>query len=116
MSPTVVFDRASGQPVLVSGSALGPIIIHGVARTLLATLEGGLDAQRAIDAPNFAQLEGPLLLERGRFAPATIAALQALGHTVVEADLATGLHALQRRPGGWFAGADPRREGEARGD
>jgi gamma-glutamyltranspeptidase len=30
--------------------------------------------------------------------------------------LATGLHALQRVGSGWRAAADPRREGEVRGD
>jgi gamma-glutamyltranspeptidase/glutathione hydrolase len=116
MSPTLVFDRTTGEPVLVTGSALGPIIIHAVARTMRATLAAGLDVQQAVGAPNFAQLEGPLLLERGRFPPATRAALRSRGHEVVETDLATGLHALQRTPQGWQAGADPRREGEARGD
>ncbi len=30
--------------------------------------------------------------------------------------LTSGLHAVERRPGGWRGGADPRRDGTVRGD
>ena len=56
------------------------------------------------------------LLEAGRFSPATVAALQARGHQVVQTDLPSGLQALQRTATGWAAGADARREGVAAGD
>ncbi|MDE2615043.1 MAG: gamma-glutamyltransferase, partial [Burkholderiales bacterium] len=75
-----------------------------------------LDAQRAIDLPNFASLGGAVVLEAGRFPPATGAALRALGHAVVERDLTSGLQAIERTPDGWFGGADPRREGVVIGD
>ena len=76
----------------------------------------GLNAQQAIDLPNFGSLGGPLLLEESRFDAATIAALKARGHTVVETPLPSGLQAIQRTPSGWFGGADPRREGIVLGD
>jgi gamma-glutamyltranspeptidase/glutathione hydrolase len=31
-------------------------------------------------------------------------------------DLTSGLHGIERVPGGWRGGADPRREGRAKGD
>jgi len=116
MSPTLVFDARDGRLLMTLGSPGGPGIIHFTARTLLATLGWGLDAQRAIDAPNFGSFGGPLLLEQGRFPSATVQALQARGHAVEQTELTSGLQALQRTPSGWFGGADPRREGVVRGD
>ncbi len=79
-----------------------------------------MNAQQAIDLPNFGSFNGPTVLEAGRFPRATVAALKARGHQVVETELPSGLQALQRTPGtgqgGWFGGADPRREGVVMGD
>jgi gamma-glutamyltranspeptidase/glutathione hydrolase len=116
MSPTLVFDVASGQLVMTLGSAGGPFIIHSVATTLLGTLQWGLDAQRALDLPGFGSFNGPTLLEKGLFPAATAEALRARGHVVTEFEFATGLLAIQRTPTGWFGGADPRREGVVKGD
>jgi gamma-glutamyltranspeptidase/glutathione hydrolase len=35
---------------------------------------------------------------------------------VQQVELPSGLQAIQRVPGGWFGGADPRREGVVVGD
>ncbi|MEN9419338.1 MAG: hypothetical protein RI988_2958 [Pseudomonadota bacterium] len=116
MSPTLVFDRDSGRFEMSVGSPGGAMIIHFVAKTLLGTLAFGLDAQQAIDLPNFGTLNGPTTLERGGFPAGTVQALQTRGHVVVEAELTSGLQAIVRTPQGWFGAADPRREGAARGD
>jgi gamma-glutamyltranspeptidase / glutathione hydrolase len=116
MSPTLVFDRRDGRVVMSAGSPGGAPIIHYTAKTLIGTLDWGLDPQAAIALPNFGSLNGPTLLERGRFAPATIEALKARGHVVQEADLTSGLQALLRTRQGWRGGADARREGVALGD
>jgi gamma-glutamyltranspeptidase/glutathione hydrolase len=117
MSPTVVFDRTRGEPVLVLGSALGPFIIPAVARVIDDVLQRGLPLDAAIAAPMVASLNGPVtFVEAGRLAEATLAALRARGHTVQPLALTSGLHALQRVGRGWRAAADPRREGEVRGD
>jgi gamma-glutamyltranspeptidase/glutathione hydrolase len=116
MSPTLVFDRATGQLVMSAGSPGGAMIIHYTAKTLYGALHWGLDAQRAIDLPNFGLAGGSVVLERGRFPPATGHALRERGHVVREQDLTSGLQAIQRTPSGWFGGADPRREGVVRGD
>jgi gamma-glutamyltranspeptidase/glutathione hydrolase len=116
MSPTLVFDAASGALRMSAGSPGGAAIIHFTAKTLLGTLAFGLDAQRAIDLPNFGSLNGPTLLERGRFDAATVDALKARGHAVQEVEMTSGLQAIERTPSGWFGGADPRREGIAMGD
>jgi gamma-glutamyltranspeptidase/glutathione hydrolase len=116
MSPTLVFDKATGQLVLSAGSPGGALIIHFTAKTLYGALNWSLNAQQAIDLPNFGSLGGPLLLEEKRFAPATLQDLRARGHTVVEAPMASGLQAIQRTSTGYFGGADPRREGVVLGD
>jgi len=66
--------------------------------------------------PNFGSFNGPTVLERGLFPPATAAALRARGHVVQEMELTSGLQAIQRTPAGWQGGADPRREGEVQGE
>jgi gamma-glutamyltranspeptidase/glutathione hydrolase len=117
MSPTIVFDRERGEPVLVLGSALGPFIIPAVARVIVDTLERGERLDDALAAPLVASLNGPVtVVEAGRLDEATLAALRGRGHTVQPLALASGLHALQRVAAGWRAAADPRREGEVRGD
>ncbi len=116
MSPTLVFDRSDGRLLMSLGSPGGAAIIHFTAKTLVASLDWGLDVQRAIDLPNFGSFNGPTALETGRFAPATLEALRQRGHVVVETDMASGLQAIQRTPSGWFGGADPRREGVVMGD
>ena len=116
MSPTLVFDRRDGRLLMTLGSPGGPAIIHFVAKTLVGTLAWGLNAQQAINGPNYGSFNGPTVLESGRFSPDVVAALQARGHVVVQTDLTSGVQALQRTPDGWFGGADPRREGVVLGE
>lgn len=116
MSPTLVFAADSGQLLASVGSPGGAAIIHFTAKTLLGMYGWGLDAQRAIDLPNFASYNGPTMLEAGRFPPSTLEALQARKHDVRESEMTSGLQAIQRTASGWFGGADPRREGLVMGE
>jgi gamma-glutamyltranspeptidase/glutathione hydrolase len=116
MSPTLVFDKATGQLLMSGGSPGGAAIIHYTAKLLTGTLHWGLNAQQAIDLPNFGSLGGPTLLEAQRFDRSTVDALKARGHEVREMEMTSGLQAIERTPKGWFGGADPRREGVVLGD
>lgn len=116
MSPTLVFDPRDGSLLMSLGSPGGQAIIHFVAKTLLATQDWGMDVQRAINLPNVGNFNGPSVLERGLFPPATVQELRALGHQVIEFEFPSGLQAIERRGSGWFGGADPRREGIVKGD
>jgi gamma-glutamyltranspeptidase/glutathione hydrolase len=116
MSPTLVFDRASGKLLMSTGSPGGALIIHFTAKTLYGALNWQLDAQRAIDLPNFGSVGGPMILEAGRFPVTTIDALKARGQEVRETEMTSGLQAIERRGSGWFGGADPRREGVVMGE
>ncbi len=116
MSPTLVFDKATGQLLMSGGSPGGALIIHYTAKLLTGTLHWGLNAQQAVGLPNFGSLNGPTLLETGGFPASTVQALKARGHLVSEIDMTSGLQAIERTPQGWFGGADPRREGVVLGD
>ena len=115
MSPTMVFDR-EGKLVLALGSAGGSAIINHVVKTLVATLDWDMDLQQAIALPNFGSRNGPTELERGTAAADWAGRLRARGHEVRLIDMTSGLHGIRRTPGGWSGGADPRREGMAKGD
>ena len=116
MSPTLVFDKPTGQLLMSGGSPGGALIIHYTAKLLTGTLHWGLNAQQAIDLPNFGSLGGPTLLAAQRFERSTVDALKARRHEVREMDMTSGLQAIERTPRGWFGGADPRREGVVLGD
>ncbi len=116
MSPTLVFDVTGEQFLASLGSPGGAAIIHFTAKTLLGMYDWGLDAQRAIDLPNFGSFNGPTVLEAGRFPASTVQALKVRGHEVNETEMTSGLQAIQRTDSGWFGGADPRREGVVMGE
>ena len=116
MSPTLVFDKATGKLVLSGGSPGGAPIIHFTAKLLLGTLDWNLSPQAAIDLPNFSPLDEVLLLESGGFPASTASALAARGHKVHPVPLTSGIQAIQRTEAGWSGGADPRREGVVLGE
>ena len=116
MSPTLVFERESGELVASLGSPGGAAIIHYTARTLIAMLDWGLNAQEAISLPHALSFNGPTFLEADRFPEATLEALRAREHEVTERDLTSGLQVIQKTPNGFFSGADPRREGVVMGE
>ena len=116
MAPTLVFDKATGQLVMSGGSAGGALIIHYTAKTLYGVLNWDLNTQQAINLPNFASVNGPILLEQERFPPSTIESLRARGAEVREQQMTSGLQAIQKTTTGFFGGAGPRREGVVLGD
>ena len=120
MSPTLVFDKTTGQLLMSVGSPGGAMIIHFTAKTLYGVLNWGLSPQQAIALPNFGTVGGPLVLEGGRFTPTFVAALRERGHEVREQALTSGLQAVvkqhQNGQAAWVSGADPRREGLVLGE
>jgi gamma-glutamyltranspeptidase/glutathione hydrolase len=120
MAPTMVFDRSSGKLLLLVGSPGGGYIINYVAKTLVGVLDWRLDVQHAISLPNFGSRNGPTELERGRFSGDFISLLMQKDHQIRLDEQTSGLQAIMRVTQNgeeiWFGGADPRREGVARGD
>ncbi len=113
MSPTMVFKE--GKPVMLIGSPGGSRIIDYVARVIAYTLGADMDIAEAIASPNVADMNRKLELEKQRFPAGVIKQLQAMGHTVVEVDLNSGLHGIRIGKDGLTGAADPRREGVAAG-
>jgi len=115
MAPTMVFD-GDGKLVLVVGSPGGSRIIGYVAQTLVAVLDWGLDIQAAIDLGHVVNRNGATDFEAGTEAVLFQPGLAARGHEVRTRDLNSGLHGIAVTKDGLRGGADPRREGIARGD
>ncbi len=122
MSPTLIFESPlQGKTetlVAALGSPGGASIIHYVAKTIYGLLYWGLDAQAAIDLPNFSvtTTNGQLQLEKARLSPDLIGWLKEKGYSPIETDLPSGIQVLERISGRWRGGADPRREGAVAGD
>lgn len=116
MSPTLIFDRESGDLAASVGSPGGAAIIHYTAKAIIGMLDWQLNAQEAIDLPNFVNYNGPSYLEINRFPLETIKALEQMGHEIIEEELTSGLQAIQCTDTGFFGGADPRREGVVMGE
>ena len=130
MSPVVIFgpnDTVEG----VVGSPGGSNIIQYVTKTVIGLVDWKLDIQKAIDLPNFgAQTSTTTELEKGTPLAGLQDALKARGHNPVVIDINSGLQGIvfnglregrpalfSREPvrGQWAGGADPRREGIAKG-
>ncbi|MEI7784669.1 MAG: gamma-glutamyltransferase family protein [Betaproteobacteria bacterium] len=116
MSPTLVFEAGSQRPHMSLGSPGGAYIIHYTAQALWASLHWGLKPQAAIALPHLANMNGPLLLEQGRYDSATAQALAERGTVVRQVPMTSGLQILQRSELGWLGASDARREGRVLGD
>lgn len=120
MSPTLVFDNASGQLLASAGSPGGAQIIHYTGKALYSMLYWGLLPQQAVDLPNFGNVNGPTQLEAERFPASTVRALQARGGQVQQIEMTSGLQVIVRGNAHgipmWFSGSDSRREGVVMGN
>ena len=76
----------------------------------------GLNAQQAINLPNFGSNNGAMQLEQGLLGDSYANALKATGQEVKTLEMTSGLQAISRTQKGWFGGADPRREGIVLGE
>lgn len=130
MAPSFVF-AANGDVEALVGSPGGSNIIQYVVKTLVGLIDWKLDIQAAIDLPNFgAQTNATTEVEKGTVLAALQPGLAARGHAVSVVDINSGLQGIvfngmrgktpapfAKAPGKgrWAGGADPRREGTAKG-
>jgi gamma-glutamyltranspeptidase len=127
LAPTIVLrgEGRARRPVLAAGAAGNAWITSAVYSIVTGVLDGGLDAQRAIELPRFlpGQQRGELRrdyvvqVEDG-IAPAVMRRLEGMGHLFQRISLAGELRmgyasAITFGDGTVTAGADPRRAGEA---
>ena len=115
MAPFLVFDGKTGALDMSIGSPGGSLIIGYVTKALVGIIDWKLDLQSAIDLPNFDSRNAATELERGAGLEAVGHELKAKGHDVRLIDMTSGIQGIRRVPGGLEGGADPRREGVARG-
>jgi gamma-glutamyltranspeptidase / glutathione hydrolase len=119
MSPVIVFDAVTGEPLWALGSPGGARIIAYVAQVLVALLDAGRSPQEAVSLPHVVNLGGRTELEDLGWPEGVlverVAGLRALGHDVTVGQQNSGLHVVQWTHRGLVPGIDPRREGAARG-
>jgi gamma-glutamyltranspeptidase/glutathione hydrolase len=113
MAPMLILK--DGRPVLAIGSPGGAAIINYVAKTLLGTLDWGMDIQQAIDLPNVGSRNSFTELEKGSALGALAPSLREMGHEVREVEFPSGLQGVMITKDGLYGGTDPRREGLAAG-
>jgi gamma-glutamyltranspeptidase/glutathione hydrolase len=114
MAPTFVFD-ANGRLEYALGSPGGPRIIGYVAQSLIALIDWRLDIQAAFDLPRYLSRNEETELEAGTPLVKLKRALEKRGHAVKLVPMNSGLQGIQLFPDRLEGGADPRREGVARG-
>jgi gamma-glutamyltranspeptidase/glutathione hydrolase len=115
MSPVIILDR-EGRFVAAVGSPGGPAIPSYVLKAVVGVLDWKLTMQQAIDLPNMIAFGNYVFSEPNRYPPGVVDALKERGITMLPGlGEASGLHGVMIRDGRLDGGADPRREGQARG-
>jgi gamma-glutamyltranspeptidase/glutathione hydrolase len=120
MTPTIVEPPGGGpRPVLVLGSPGGAKIINSVLQVVVNVIDHEMPLQEAVDLPRFHHqwLPDTLWYEPRAFPTDVQRALRALGHRLEPASPFVGnVNAIGLDDRGrWLGGADPRRQGTARG-
>ena len=115
MAPMIVFDGNSAI-VAVSGSPGGMAIVPLVTKTLIAMLDWNMTPQEATNLPNVLVFGPTVLLEDGTELARHKTDLETLGHRVRMGNFPSGVHAIAKRDGILYGGADPRREGTVLGE
>jgi gamma-glutamyltranspeptidase/glutathione hydrolase len=116
MAPAVVLDR-SGKLVEVVGSPGGPSIIAFNLKALMATLDWKFPMQEALALPNLIGAGNFYASEPAKYPPGVVDALAAKGVKLTGGSFGegSGLTGIEVTPNGLRGGADPRREGVAKG-
>ncbi|WP_426011244.1 gamma-glutamyltransferase [Caulobacter sp. DWR2-3-1b2] len=116
MVPVIVLDK-DGKFLAALGSPGGSAILSYNLKAMVGVFDWGLSMQQAINLPNIVARGDSFSADVEKFGPEMTAALQARGVAIRTGQNETsGLHGVIVRPGGVLeGGADPRREGVAKG-
>lgn len=117
MTPSIVLGP-DGSLRMVTGTPGGSTIITTTFQTISNVLDYGMNVVQAVHAPrvHHQHLPDQIYYERGGLEPETVAALEALGHTLVERSGVSGDVQMILVDGGTLtAWSDPRRGGRALG-
>ncbi|MNK89682.1 Gamma-glutamyltranspeptidase precursor [compost metagenome] len=117
MSPSIVLDP-QGRFLMAVGTPGGSTIPTTTLQVITNVIDFGMNARQAIEAPRFHHqgLPQTIDVEANGFAPATLKALEAMGHPIhVRASLGDA-QLILRKPDGTLEGwGDPRKGGLAIG-
>jgi len=117
--PGFVTQTVNGreQAYMSFGLMGGGVQAQGHVQMLLNHFVFGMDIQAAIDAPRFRHYNGYRVALEAPFTDETRAALQTMGHVLIEQPPIAfgGAQAVLRLPRGYSAGSDPRKDGLAIG-
>jgi gamma-glutamyltranspeptidase/glutathione hydrolase len=111
---------ADGRPLMAFGVMGGAMQAQGHVQLALRILAHGQNPQAAIDAPRWRVTGGRRVAVEPGFPAATRTALAALGHEIAVEEVSAfsafgGAQAILNVPGGYVAGSDPRKDGQAVG-
>jgi gamma-glutamyltranspeptidase/glutathione hydrolase len=115
MAPTLVFG-ADGEFEAALGSVGGSAIIYYVVKALIALIDWQLDPQAAAALISFGSRGTAFEIEADYATVWYALNLRPLGHRIALTLPVSGTHIIRRRGGMLEGGADPRREGLAKGD
>lgn len=116
MAPAIVLDR-QGRLVEAVGSPGGPSILAFNLKALVATLDWKFPMQPALALPNLIAAGNFYASEPAKYPPGVVDGLAAKGVKLQGGPFGegSGLHGIEVTPNGLRGGADPRREGVAKG-
>jgi gamma-glutamyltranspeptidase/glutathione hydrolase len=115
------FVMKDGAPLMAFGMMGGPIQAQGHLQLLLRTQLWDQDVQTAADAPRWRMISGLDVACEPTMDPEVLKGLESLGHkiTIESPDNAFGFGGAQLvarlADGGYMAGSDPRKDGQAAG-
>jgi gamma-glutamyltranspeptidase/glutathione hydrolase len=110
--------HADGTPLMAFGLMGGPMQAQGHLQLALRMIAHRQNPQAAADAPRWRVLSGRRVAVEPGMDPNLVAGLQARGHEIVverpeEHFAFGGAQIVQRIAGGYIAGSDPRKDGQA---
>jgi gamma-glutamyltranspeptidase/glutathione hydrolase len=115
MAPIIVLDGRRGF-VAAIGSPGGPSILSYNLKTMIGVFLWKLPMQKAIELPNMVAKGSLFSSEPALYPTGVVDALKLRGMPSLGGfGENSGIQGIIRRPGGYEGGADPRREGVARG-
>lgn len=114
------FLTQNGQPLMSYGVMGGPMQPQGHAQMVIRMMDYAQNPQTASDAPRWRIMQGLEVAIESGFGNNVITELERRGHVIHKAELSTdfsfgGAQLIYKTEGGYIAGSDSRKDGQAVG-